>query len=414
MAVTKKSLENIRVLDLSRVLAGPYCTQMLGDLGAEIIKIEKPGSGDDTRFWGPPFLKDRNGNDTNESAYYLSINRNKKSVAVDIKTDEGQAIIHELLKDSDILIENFKVGGLEKYGLSYEQIKKKYPKLVYCSITGFGQDGPLAEEPGYDLMAQAMAGLMAVTGEPTGAPMKVGVALSDIITGLNATIGILAALHHREKTGEGQLVDVALVDCTLASLTNLAQYFLTSGKPAPRLGNEHSTIVPYQAIQVKDGYIVVAVGNNEQFARFATMIGQPDWATDDRFAKNKNRVLNREKLIPMIEKIMKQQTGAYWIHKMREANIPGGPVNKMNEVFATPQVQHREMEIAMSHALAPNDIKLVGSPLKLSETPVSYDLSPPILGQDTQEVLEKLPGLGADRLAQLEKSGVIERAKKQS
>ena len=304
----KKSLHNIRVLDLSRVLAGPYCTQMLGDLGAEIIKIEKPGAGDDTRLWGPPFLKDKDGNDTTESAYYLSINRNKKSVAVDIKTEAGQKIIHQLLEQSDILIENFKVGGLKQYGLGYEQLKTKYPKLIYCSITGFGQTGPMAEEPGYDLMAQAMAGLMAVTGEPDGAPMKVGVALSDIITGLNATIGILAALHHREQTGEGQRIDVALTDCTLASLTNLAQYFLTSGKPAPRLGNAHSTIVPYQAIQVKDGYIVVAVGNNEQFARFCAMIEKPEWVTDDRFAKNKNRVLNRATLIPMIEEAMKRET----------------------------------------------------------------------------------------------------------
>jgi crotonobetainyl-CoA:carnitine CoA-transferase CaiB-like acyl-CoA transferase len=407
-----KSLGGIRVLDLSRVLAGPYCTQMLGDLGAEIIKIEKPGAGDDTRFWGPPFLKDKEGNDTTESAYYLSINRNKKSVAVDISKKEGQAIIHELLASSDILIENFKVGGLEKYGLGYEQLKKKYPKLIYCSITGFGQSGPLAEEPGYDLMAQAMAGLMSVTGEPDGRPMKVGVALSDIITGLNATIGILAALHHREKTGEGQLIDVALVDCTLASLTNLAQYFLTSGKPAPRYGNAHSTIVPYEAVQTKDGYIVIAVGNNEQFKRFCAMIGQPELGSDERFAKNSQRVLNRTILIPLIEDTIKQQTSAYWIEKMQKAEIPGGPVNRMDEVFGTPQVQHRGMEIAMKHAYAPGDVKLVGSPLKLNKTPVSYEFSPPILGQDTQEVLEKLPGLGADRLAELEKAGVIERAKR--
>lgn len=410
--MTKKSLSGLRVLDLSRVLAGPYCTQMLGDLGAEIIKIEKPKAGDDTRLWGPPFLKDKNGNDTTESAYYLSINRNKKSVAVDISKKEGQQIIHDLLESCDILIENFRVGGLEKYGLSYAQLKKKHPKLIYCSITGFGQSGPLAEEPGYDLMAQAMAGLMASTGEPDGAPMKAGVALSDIITGLNATIGILAALHHREQAGEGQLVDVALVDCTLASLTNLAQYFLTSGNVAPRLGNGHSTIVPYQAIQVKDGYIVVAVGNNEQFARFCAMIGKAEWAADDRFAKNSQRVLNRKILIPLIEDIMKQKPAGDWIEKMRAADIPGGPVNRMDEVFATPQVQHREMEIALKHALTRGQIKLVGSPLKLSETPVSYEFSPPVLGQDTQEVLEKVLKLSADKLAALEKAGIIERAKR--
>lgn len=407
----KKSLQTLRVLDLSRVLAGPYCTQMLGDLGAEIIKIEKPGAGDDTRFWGPPFLKDKSGNDTHESAYYLSINRNKKSVAVDIKTKEGQQIIHQLLETSDILIENFKAGGLAKYGLGYQQLKDKFPRLIYCSITGFGQSGPLAEEPGYDLMAQAMAGLMGVTGEPDGAPMKVGVALSDIITGLNAAIGILAALHHREQTGEGQLIDVALVDCTLASLTNLAQYYLTSGKPAPRLGNAHSTIVPYQAFAVQDGYIVVAVGNNEQFARFCAMIDKAEWAKDARFATNKSRVLNRDILIPMIEGAMKIQTSAYWTEKMRAADIPGGPVNAMDEVFATPQVQHREMEISMDHVQSPAPIKLVGSPLKLSQTPVSYALAPPILGQNTQEVLEAVLKLGAERLAELEKEGVIERAK---
>jgi len=411
MAMTKKSLENIRVLDLSRVLAGPYCTQMLGDLGAEIIKIEKPGSGDDTRFWGPPFLKDKDGNDTSESAYYLSINRNKKSVAVDISTKEGQEIIHKLLENSDVLIENFKVGGLKKYGLSYDDLEKKYPKLVYCSITGFGQSGPLAEEPGYDLMAQAMAGLMACTGEPDGAPMKVGVALSDIITGLHAAIGILAALNSREQTGEGQMVDVALVDCTLASLTNLAQYFLTSGKPAPRQGNAHSTIVPYQALETQNGYIVVAVGNNEQFARFCKILGHAEWAKDERFAKNTARVMNRTILIPMIEKEMKKKTSAAWIEEMRGADVPAGPVNRMDEVFAVEQTKHRGMEISMDHVATPKSIKLVGNPLKLSKTPVSYEFAPPVLGQDTQEVLEKVLNLSADKLAGLEKSGVIERAK---
>lgn len=411
MAMTKKSLQNIRVLDLSRVLAGPYCTQMLGDLGAEIIKIEKPGSGDDTRFWGPPFLKDKDGNDTSESAYYLSINRNKKSVAIDISKKEGQEIIHKLLENSDVLIENFKAGGLKKYGLSYDDLKEKYPKLVYCSITGFGQSGPLAEEPGYDLMAQAMAGLMASTGEPDGAPMKVGVALSDIITGLHAAIGILAALNSREQTGEGQMVDVALVDCTLASLTNLAQYFLTSGKPAPRQGNAHSTIVPYQALETQDGYIVVAVGNNEQFARFCKILGHAEWAKDERFAKNTARVMNRAVLIPMIENEMKKKTSAVWIEEMRGADVPGGPVNRMDEVFAMEQTRHRGMEISMDHPAAPKSIKLVGSPLKLSKTPVSYEFAPPVLGQDTQEMLEKLPGLGADKLAGLENAGIIERVK---
>ena len=409
--MSEKSLEGIRVLDLSRVLAGPYCTQMLGDLGAEIIKIEKPGTGDDTRFWGPPFLKDGKGNDTSESAYYLSINRNKKSVAVDISKQEGQAIIDELLKSCDVLIENFKAGSLEKYGLAYEQLKSKYPKLIYCSITGFGQNGPLAGEAGYDLMAQAMAGLMASTGEPDGEPMKAGVALSDIITGLNAATGILAALHHRDRTGKGQMVDVALVDCTLASLTNLAQYYLTSGKPPPRCGNAHSTIVPYQAFATKDGHIVVAVGNNEQFARFCKILGREEWARDKRFMTNAARVLHRNILVPMIEDAMKKDMSSVWLEKMRKADVPGGQVNRMDEVFAMDQVQHRKMEITMAHSLAPRPVKLVGSPLKLSETPVSYAFAPPVRGQDTQEVLEKFLNLSADRLASLEKAGIIETKK---
>jgi crotonobetainyl-CoA:carnitine CoA-transferase CaiB-like acyl-CoA transferase len=407
----KKALEDIRVLDLSRVLAGPYCTQMLGDMGAEIIKIEKPGAGDDTRLWGPPFLKDKRGNETTESAYYLSVNRNKKSVAIDIKTKEGQALIHKLLERSDILIENFKVGGLEKYGLAYEQLKKKYPRLIYCAITGFGQTGPLAAESGYDLMAQAMGGLMAVTGEADGAPMKVGIALSDILTGLNAAVGILSALHAREKTGKGQMVDVALVDCTLAALTNLAQYFLTSGTVAPRFGNAHSTIVPYEALEAEDGHLVVAVGNNEQFRRFALMLGHPEWADDKRFAKNSDRVKNRAILIPLIEKIMKAKPKAHWLKSMADQDIPGGPVNAIDEVFAMDQVRHREMQISMNHPPAGHTISLVGNPVKLSETPVEYKLSPPILGQHTQEVLEKLLQMTPDELRTLETAHVIEIAK---
>jgi crotonobetainyl-CoA:carnitine CoA-transferase CaiB-like acyl-CoA transferase len=406
-----KSLSGIRVLDLSRVLAGPFCTQMLGDLGAEIIKIEKPSAGDDTRYWGPPFLKDKNGNDTTESAYYLSINRNKKSAAIDISKAEGQKLIHELLADCDVLIENFKVDGLKKYGLCYEQLKEKHPHLIFCSITGFGQSGPLAHEPGYDLMAQAMAGLMSVTGEPDGSPMKVGVALSDVITGLNAAIGILAALHYREKTGKGQMVDVALVDSTLASLTNLAQYYLTSGKVAPRYGNSHSTIVPYQAFETEDGYIVVAVGNNEQFRRFCSLLEKPEYADDARFAKNTARVMNRNILVPLISDILKTKPSAYWISGMQKKDIPGGPVNTMDQVFAMNQVQARNMEISMDHALSPVPVKLVGSPLKLSETPVKYELSPPFLGQHTEEVLEKLLKLTADEIQGLEKSGIIETKK---
>ncbi len=406
-----KSLENIRVLDLTRALAGPYCTQALGDLGAEIIKIEKPGAGDDSRIWGPPFLKDAYGNDTTESAYYLSLNRNKKSVAVDVSSKDGQDVILKLLEHCDVLVENFKVGGLEKYGLSYKQIKDKFPKLIYCSITGFGQTGPMADEPGYDMVAQAIGGLMSVTGEPDGEPMKVGVPMSDFLTGLNAAIGILAALNARQNTGRGQHVDVALVDCTLASLTNLAQYYLTSNRVAPRHGNTHSTIVPYQTFETNDGYVIVAVGNDEQFKRFCDLTGYPEWATDPRFAKNSARVKNRGILVPMIADEVKSKSTDWWIKGMSKHEIPGAPVNKMDDVFGMEQIQHRGMQISMKHAMSEVPIHLVGSPLKLSETPVSYEFSPPVRGQNTQEVLEKLLKLTSDDVRKLETAGIIEKAK---
>jgi crotonobetainyl-CoA:carnitine CoA-transferase CaiB-like acyl-CoA transferase len=402
-----KALSGIRVLDLSRVLAGPFCTQILGDLGADIIKIEKPGEGDDTRSWGPPFLKDRNSKDTSESAYYLSANRNKRSLAVDIKAEKGRAIIHALLAQSDILIQNFKTGGLEKYGLGYDQIKDQHPHIIYCAITGFGQNGPLASEPGYDFLAQGMAGLMASTGALDGEPMKVGVALSDIMTGLYAAIGILAALHARQETGKGQFIDLSLLDCTLSSLTNVAQFYLTSGKTAPRLGNAHSTIVPYQAFEASNGHLIIAVGNNEQFKRLCQCLGKPEWAADPRFARNSERVLNRETLVPMIKEAISQKTVDQWLKLFLEADVPAGPVNTMDKVFAMEQIAAREMQISMKHALAKDPVALVGSPLKLSETPVSYDLPPPTLGQHTQEILEKVLGLSADEVAKLREERII-------
>jgi len=391
----KKALENIRVLDLSRILAGPFCTQTLGDLGADIIKVERPesknkGGGDDTRRWGPPFVKDGNGQDTSESAYYLSCNRNKKSIAIDIRKPEGQKIIKDLIAQSDVVIENFKTGGLKKYGLSYDDLKNDYPHLIYCSITGFGQNGPLAHEPGYDFLAQAMAGLMACTGEPEGSPMKVGVALSDVITGLNAAVGILAALNHRRETGKGQHIDLALTDCTLSSLTNIAQYYLTAGKPAKRQGNAHPTIVPYQAFEALDGFVILAVGNDSQFARFAKFAGRPEWAEDERFAHNQNRVLNREILVPLIKDIIFTKNMDHWMSGLHEANVPCGPVNTMDKVFEDPQIQSRNMKIEMKHPLSPDPVNLVGSPIKLSETPASYDLPPPICGQHTEEILKNL------------------------
>lgn len=401
------ALSHIRVLDLSRVLAGPFCTQILGDLGAEILKIEKPGEGDDTRAWGPPFLKDAQGNDTTESAYYLSCNRNKKSVAIDIKSPDGQALIHKLLENSDILIENFKTGGLEKYGLGYEQLKDRYPRLIYTSITGFGQDGPMASEPGYDLLAQAMSGLMSVTGEPDGQPMKVGVALSDVMTGMMAAIGTLAALNSREQTGRGQRVDVALLDTSLASLTNLAQFYLTSGKPAKRWGNAHSTIVPYQAFAAADGHIVLAVGNNFQFGKFCHFIGKPEWASDERFATNAARVANRETLVPLIAAVLKANTVTHWVEGMQSIDVPCGPVQTMDQVFATPQIQARGMEIALEHPLAGGPAKLVGSPLHLSGTPVEYRLPPPPCGFHTDDVLKDVLGLDEGAIRNLKEKGAI-------
>ena len=406
----KKALDNIRVLDLSRVLAGPFCTQTLGDLGAEILKVEKPGAGDDTRGWGPPFVKDEAGNETSESAYYLSCNRNKKSIAVDIRSPEGQDIIRKLIAKSDVVIENFKTGGLKKYGLSYDDLKDEHPHLIYCSISGFGQNGPLASEPGYDFLAQAMTGLMACTGEPDEPPMKVGVALSDIMTGLNAAVGILAALNHRHETGKGQHIDLALTDCTLASLTNIAQYYLTSGQCAKRQGNAHPSIVPYQAFEAKDGHVILAVGNDSQFARFANFVGKSEWADDERFATNAGRVNNRETLAPLIQEILAQETIAHWIEELHGVDVPCGPVNSMDKVFEMEQIQARGMEIEMDHALSPDPVHLVGSPLKLSETPVSYDISPPICGQHTTQILEKLLDLSHEEITQLKEKGIVDAA----
>lgn len=403
----KKSLDGLRVLDLSRVLAGPVCTQILGDLGAQIIKVEKPGAGDDTRYWGPPFLQDNDGNDTSESAYYLSCNRNKKSVAIDISTPEGQALIHNLLEDTDILIENFKVEGLAKFSLDYEQLKDKYPALIYAAISGFGQNGPQAKEPGYDFLAQGMAGLMAATGGPDQEPTKVGVALSDTITGLYAAIGILAALQSRHASGKGQMVDVSLVDCTLASMTNLAQYFLTSGTVAPRLGNAHSAIVPYQAFEAADGHIILSVGNDRQFARFATFAGKPEWADDPRFATNSARVLNRDALVPQIKAVIAARPMAHWIEGLHGVSVPCGPVNTMDKVFEEPQLQARDMRIQMPHPYHEAPIDLVGSPLKLSGTPVSYDHTPPVLGQHTREILQNLLQMSEGEIQDLERKGII-------
>jgi len=406
-SIPQKALAGIRVTDLSRVLAGPSCTQILGDLGAEIIKIEKPGEGDDTRGWGPPYLKDEDGQDTTESAYYLGCNRNKKSLAIDIKQKEGQEIIHQLLEKSDILIENFKTGGLAKYGLDYESVKARHPHVIYCSITGFGQNGPLSSEPGYDFIAQGMSGLMAITGEPDGEPMKVGVALSDIMTGLNAAIGILAALNHRHATGKGQHIDVALLDCTLAAMSNIAQYYLTSGHLAPRLGNAHSSIVPYQVFETQDGHIIIAVGNNTQFQRLCAFLGKPEWGSDPKYAVNSARVTHRDELVPMIAAEIIKENSEYWIKGLTGVDVPCGPVNTMDQTFDMEQIKAREMKIDMTHPLSREPISLVGSPIKMSDTPPSYDLPPTPCGAHTDEILRDVLEMNADKIAALKSKNII-------
>lgn len=400
-------LKDIRVIDLSRVLAGPFCTQILGDLGADIIKIERPGVGDETRYWGPPFQKDKDGNDTTESAYFLCANRNKRSLSIDITKPEGQEIVHKLLEDADVLIQNFKTGGLDKYGLGYEQVSKRHPHIIYSAITGFGQTGPLAQEPGYDFIVQALGGLMAATGTPDEQPMKVGVALSDVITGLFSAIGILSALRARDTTGKGQLVDAALLDCTVASMVNLAQYYLTSGNVAPRLGNAHSTIVPYQAFETSDGHIIIAIGNDGQFARFCAITGNDDWATDPRFARNSARVTHREELVPMIIGLMKTKSTAEWHALFLEHDIPGGPINDMKQVFEMEQLGHRDMKIEMPHTASGQDVTLVGSPLKLSETPASYRYAPPALGEHNEDILKTLLSYDDEKIAALKSDGII-------
>lgn len=401
------SLEGIRVLDLSRVLAGPVCTQIFGDLGAEIIKIERPGEGDDTRNWGPPFLKDKDGNDTQESAYYLSCNRNKKSVAIDISKPDGQALLHQLAEKSDILIHNFKVGGLDKYGLGFEAMHARHPHLIYTAISGFGQNGPLSSEPGYDLLMQAMGGLMAHTGNAGEEPMKAGVALTDVMTGLYAAIGTLAALQARHSTGKGQLVDVSLLDVTLAGMTNIAQYFLTSGSVPKRYGNAHSTIVPYQAFSVKDGHIVLAIGNEHQFTKLCNALEKTEWIADPRFSKNSARVKNRDIFIPLLSESLSVKTAEEWITLFREIDIPAAPVNDIGQVFELEQIKAREMNISLPHPLSPNPVQMVGSPLKLSDTPVRYKSAPPTLGQDTKAVLTSLLGLKEDEIRGLQEKSII-------
>ncbi len=404
------ALSHLRVLDLSRVLAGPWAGQILADLGAEVIKIERPGNGDDTRAWGPPFLKDANGENTSEAAYYLSANRNKQSVTVDFTQPEGQRIVRELAAKSDILLENFKVGGLAAYGLDYAALKALNPRLIYCSITGFGQYGPYAKRAGYDFMIQGLGGLMSLTGRPDdeagGGPVKVGVALTDILTGLYSTVAVLAALAHREQGGGGQHIDMALLDVQVACLANQAMNYLTTGTPPRRLGNAHPNIVPYQDFPTADGDFILTVGNDGQFRKFCEVAGHPKWADDPRFATNKLRVANRAVLIPLIRQATVFKTTGEWVTTLEQAGVPCGPINDLAQMFADPQVQARGLRVELPHALG-GTVSQVASPIRLSETPVQYRNAPPLLGEHTVEVLQKVLGLDAAQVEALRQAGVV-------
>ncbi|MFN4063487.1 MAG: CaiB/BaiF CoA transferase family protein [Parazoarcus communis] len=404
------ALSHIRVLDLSRILAGPWAGQMLADLGADVIKVERPGAGDDTRGWGPPWLKDEQGTDTQVAAYYLCANRNKRSVTIDITRPEGQALVRRLAADSDVVLENFKLGGLKQYGLDYDSLKAVNPRLVYCSITGFGQDGPYAPRAGYDFLIQGLGGLMSLTGLPDGeaggGPMKVGVALTDILTGLYATNAVLAALAWRDRSGEGQHIDMALLDVQVACLANQASNYLAAGQNPRRLGNAHPSIVPYQDFPTADGYMILAIGNDGQFARFCAEAGQPELAADVRFATNRARVENRAVLIPLLKKLTVDRSTADWIAALEAQAVPCGPINTLADVFADPQVQARGLKVTMPHPVA-GEVPLVASPMRLSATPVDYRLPPPMLGEHTDEVLAGTLGLDAHDIALLRKRGVV-------
>lgn len=403
--VAPRALAGVRVLDLTRVLAGPWSTQVLADLGADVIKVERPGSGDDTRGWGPPFLRDAAGNETAESAYFLCANRNKRSLTVDISTDDGQAIIRRLAMQSDVLVENFKVGDMARYGLDAATLRAANPRLVYCSITGFGQDGPYAQRAGYDFAVQGLGGLMSITGAAEGEPQKVGVAVADLFTGLYATVAILAALRHRDATGEGQVIDMALLDAQVAMLANLGSHYLVGGDVPPRQGNAHASIVPYQVFVVADGHIIVAVGNDRQFARLCDLLDEPALATDARFTTNAERVRCRDVLVPMLQAHFLQRDRRAWLSLLEAAGIPCGPVNDLADVFADPQVRARGMVVEAPHPHA-GTLPLVGSPIRLSATPVESPRAPPLLGQHTDDVLREA-GYSDDEVAALRARGAI-------
>lgn len=404
-----QALTGLRVLDLSRILAGPTATQLLADLGAEVIKIERPGAGDDTRGWGPPFVLDANGRETRESAYFLAANRGKHSVSVNIADPRGQKILQALAAQSDILVENFKVGDLARYGLDYATLRVENPGLIYCSITGFGQIGPNARRAGYDFLVQGEGGLMSLTGDADGLPMKAGVGIADVLTGMYAAVGILAAVEARHRTGQGQHIDLALMDAQVAMLVNQGVAFLADGQVPPRRGNDHPTIVPYGTFPASDGSFILAIGNDSQFARFAALAGAPGLAGDPRFSSNAARVRNRAVLVPLLSALTTGRTAVEWLELCATEAIPAGPVNDLAQVFASPQVAARKMRVRMDHVAAGSGfVDLIGNPLHLSETPVSYAKGPPTLGEDTMAVLARQLGLDASALRDLAAAGVIE------
>ncbi|MEY3695054.1 MAG: hypothetical protein RL083_879 [Pseudomonadota bacterium] len=404
------ALSHLRVVDLSRVLAGPWASQILADMGADVIKIERPGSGDDTRGWGPPFLKDEAGNDTTEAAYYLGANRGKKSLTLNIAAPEAQEIIRHLVKDADVFIENYKVGDMARYGLSYQDLKQINPRIVYCSITGFGQTGPMAEIAGYDFIVQGLGGLMSITGErddlPGGGPQKVGVAVADIMTGLYSTIAILAAIEHRHSSGEGQYIDMALLDVQVATIANMNMNYLCSGKVPGRQGNAHANIVPYQVFNAADGELILAVGNDTQFAKLCAVLGCPEIAGDERYAKNANRVRHRDALLPLLQQRLVTRSVAQWVEVLQPEGVPCGPVNSIAQTFADPQVVHRQMRIDLPHPLA-GSVPSVANPIKFSGTPIQYGDAPPTLGQHSDQVLKEYVGLSDAEIEALKAKRII-------
>ncbi|MFZ0694619.1 MAG: CaiB/BaiF CoA-transferase family protein [Alphaproteobacteria bacterium] len=400
-------LSGIRVFDITRVLAGPSATQILGDLGADVIKIERPGTGDDSRGLGPPYLKDAAGQETGESAYFMSANRNKRSLTLNLTSSEGQELARSLIAHCDVVIENFRTGNLSQYGLAYEQIKDRFPRLIYCSVTGFGHTGPYAKRAGYDYLVQGMGGIMSVTGEPGGPPQKVGVGIADLMTGMYAAVAILAALRHRDATGHGQFIDMALLDSQVAWLSYVGQNYLTSGQVPRRFGNQHPNIMPYQVFGAADGLLILAIGNDAQFERFCAFCRRTELAADPRYSTNAQRLRNRDSLTPVIADLIAAHPIRHWVEGLTKVNVPCSPINAIDQVFADPQVKARNMEIAMPHSATDEPVRLIGSPIKMSESPVSYRRPPPTLGQHTAQVLHELLGLKPGQIDGLRRRGVI-------